>query len=111
MSTMEYERGIFVLERQIGLRKRLADLAEECRKRGLGDSAAETLGTLTAQLEVLRAHPFRPLAAQEAGTTHRGATSVDKLLLTHTRNRLELGTGAYARVSLVVRRLLPPKYK
>src|SRR3546814_85357 len=42
MSTMEYERGIFVLERQIGLRKRLADLAEECRKRGLGDSAAET---------------------------------------------------------------------
>src|SRR3546814_10997752 len=44
MSTMEYERGIFVLERQIGLRKRPADLAEECRKRGLGDSAAAPPG-------------------------------------------------------------------
>src|SRR3546814_12335135 len=61
---------------------------EECRKRGLGDSAAETLGTLTAQLEVLRAHTFRTLAAQEAGTNARGATSVDKLLLTECYQNL-----------------------
>ena len=82
MSTMEFERGLFVLERQIGLQKRLDDLEAECEKQGLAATAAERLGELRAALGVLRAQTYRTLAAQEAGTGARGATSVDKLLLT-----------------------------
>lgn len=82
MSTMEFERGLFVLERQIALQKRLDDLERECEKRGLAAVAAERLGELRAGLDVLRAQTYRTLALQEAGAGVRGATSVDKLLLT-----------------------------
>src|SRR3546814_18182940 len=68
MSTMEYERGIFVLERLLGLRKALPALAEACRKRGLGQPAAETTGQLTPKLEVTRPPNYPTLPHQQAGT-------------------------------------------
>lgn len=82
MSTMEFERGLFVLERQIGLRQRLDRLAEWARGRGVTGSIEETLGSQFAWLEVLRAQTYRTLAELEDGNARPGSTSVDKLLLT-----------------------------
>ncbi|WP_162143149.1 acyl-CoA dehydrogenase family protein [Granulicoccus phenolivorans] len=79
MSTMGFERGLFVLERQIGLRRRLAVLAEQVGER---PDAHVKLGELAAMLEVLRAHTYRTLAEQDLGILEPGSTSVDKLLLT-----------------------------
>jgi alkylation response protein AidB-like acyl-CoA dehydrogenase len=87
MSTMGYERGLFVLERQIGLTKRLNDLVLRHRDE-LDAVAIERIGALFAQLEVLRAHTYRTLAEQERGELARGATSVDKLLLTECYQHL-----------------------
>src|SRR3546814_17517266 len=76
MSTMEYERGILVLERQIGMRKRLPDLAEECRQRGLGDTPAEPLATLNPQRAVLRRYEER-WGGTERATTCRTRRTAD----------------------------------
>jgi alkylation response protein AidB-like acyl-CoA dehydrogenase len=80
MSTMEYERGLFVLERQIGLRRGLDRLAGELRARGV--EAVRVLGELRSGLEALRAQTYRTLADLAAGTARPGGSSVDKLLLT-----------------------------
>lgn len=82
MSTMEFERGLFVLERQIGLRRRLGRLAGEVAAHGLAEQATVPLGECRAQLEALRAQTYRTLADLATGTARPGAGSVDKLLLT-----------------------------
>jgi len=82
MSTMEFERGLFVLERQIGLRRHLGRLVDQVTRRGLTDAAAVPLGECRAQLAALRAQTYRTLAELATGTARPGASSVDKLLLT-----------------------------
>jgi alkylation response protein AidB-like acyl-CoA dehydrogenase len=81
MSAMSYERGLFVLERQIGLQKSLEALVGQLRTRALSGHEAPLVGRVAAQLALLRAHVYRTLASQTAGTLARGSTSVDKLFL------------------------------
>ena len=82
MKAMGYERGIFVLERSIRLRRRLSDLALRARDEGRLDRAALAgIGRVHASLQMLTAQAYRTLAEQQAGTLPPGATSVDKLYL------------------------------
>ena len=82
MHAMSYERGLFALERQIRLRRRLGDLSERLRREdSLNAAALERLGRLDAKLTLLRAQTYRSLAEQVTGSQVRGATSVDKLFL------------------------------
>ncbi len=82
MKAMGYERGIFVLERSIRLRRRLSELAARVRGEGRPDRAAWAgIGRVHASLEMLTAQAYRTLAEQQAGTLPPGATSVDKLYL------------------------------
>lgn len=88
MVAMGFERGLFALERQIRLRRRLDDLAREVVVRGQAETAAAAIGRCYARLEVLRARVYATLAAQQNGTLATGATSVDKLLLTEADQQL-----------------------
>lgn len=82
MQAMGYERGIFVLERSIRLRRRLLELAGRVRDEGRVDRASLAgIGRVHASLEMLTAQAYRTLAQQRAGTLLPGATSVDKLYL------------------------------
>ena len=82
MKAMGYERGIFVLERSIRLRRRLAELAGRAlRENKVDRSTLAGIGRVHASLEMLTAQAFRTLAEQQAGTLLPGATSVDKLYL------------------------------
>ncbi len=83
MQMLGYERGLFVLERQIRLRGRLDELAA-----AVGPSGARRLGEVAAELDLLECQVYRTLAAQRAGTLRPGATSVDKLLLSHAYQSL-----------------------
>jgi alkylation response protein AidB-like acyl-CoA dehydrogenase len=90
MKMLSYERGLFVLERQIRLRRRLDQLAgavvEQSRD---GDpSIQERVGRVHVDLQLLEAQVYRTLAGQLAGTLRPGATSVDKLLLSHVYQEL-----------------------
>jgi alkylation response protein AidB-like acyl-CoA dehydrogenase len=90
MQMLSYERGLFVLERQIRLRSRLDELADAMIAAGREHDSAvqERLGSLYVQLELLEAQVYRTIAAQRAGTLRPGATSVDKLLLSHVYQEL-----------------------
>jgi alkylation response protein AidB-like acyl-CoA dehydrogenase len=89
MAMLGYERGLFVLERQMRLRRRFEQLADELLARGtVADGVAARLGAVYAMLESLRAQVYRTLAAQAAGTLQAGATSVDKLLLAEVDQHL-----------------------
>jgi alkylation response protein AidB-like acyl-CoA dehydrogenase len=90
MQMLSYERGLFVLERQIRLRSRLDELADAMIAAGREHDAAvqERIGSLYVQLELLEAQVYRTIAAQRAGTLRPGATSVDKLLLSHVYQEL-----------------------
>jgi alkylation response protein AidB-like acyl-CoA dehydrogenase len=88
MAAMGYERGLFVLERQIGLRRRLDDLLRLLRKTDSSEAAAERIGRIYAKLEILKAQVYRTLGEQEARTTTPGATSVDKLFLAEVHQEL-----------------------
>jgi len=69
MKAMGYERGIFVLERSIRLRRRLSELAGRVRASGGADRAALAgIGRIHASLEMLTAQAYRTLAHQQAGT-------------------------------------------
>ena len=82
MNAMGYERGIFVLERSIRLRRRLAELARRALEEDKADRAAMVgIGRVHASLEMLTAQAYRTLVQQQAGTLAPGATSVDKLYL------------------------------
>ncbi len=82
MKAMGYERGIFVLERSIRLRRRLSELVARARAEGRLDRAALAgIGRVHACLEMLTGQAYRTLAEQQAGTLPPGATSVDKLYL------------------------------
>jgi len=85
MSMLSYERGLFVLERQIRLRRRFEELADLVIARGLDadPDVRARMGDVHAQLEILAAQVYRTLAAKRAGTLRNGATSVDKLLMSH----------------------------
>jgi alkylation response protein AidB-like acyl-CoA dehydrogenase len=85
MQMLSYERGLFVLERQIRLRSRLDELADAMIVQGRhrDPDVQEAIGALDEQLQLLEAQVYRTLAAQRAGTLRPGATSVDKLLLSH----------------------------
>jgi alkylation response protein AidB-like acyl-CoA dehydrogenase len=90
MQMLSYERGLFVLERQIRLRRRLDELARrviECG-RDADPSVQERLGLVHIELQLLEAQVYRTLAAQLSGTLRAGATSVDKLLLSHVYQEL-----------------------
>jgi alkylation response protein AidB-like acyl-CoA dehydrogenase len=89
MAMLGYERGLFVLERQMRLRRRLDQLAEILDEEHSPDAAAlARVGSVYALLEVLRAQVYRTLAAQSAAVGAPGATSVDKLLLSEVDQRL-----------------------
>lgn len=81
MAAMAYERGLFVLERQIRLRRRLDDLVDELDRRGSTAYRLAELGRISAELIVLESKVLRTLAEQSEGTLAPGATSVDKLFL------------------------------
>ena len=82
MKAMGYERGIFVLERSIRLRRRLSELAAQAAEEGrLDRAAAAGIGRVHASLQMLTSQAYRTLAEQQAGTLPPGATSVDKLYL------------------------------
>jgi alkylation response protein AidB-like acyl-CoA dehydrogenase len=85
MQMLSYERGLFVLERQIRLRSRLDELADAMVAQGRhhDPDVQEAIGDLDEQLQLLEAQVYRTLAAQSAGILRPGATSVDKLLLSH----------------------------
>jgi alkylation response protein AidB-like acyl-CoA dehydrogenase len=90
MQMLSYERGLFVLERQIRLRRRLDDLARRVIERGRAQdpSVQERIGRVDIELQLLEAQVYRTLAAQLSGTLRAGATSVDKLLLSHVYQEL-----------------------
>jgi alkylation response protein AidB-like acyl-CoA dehydrogenase len=90
MKMLSYERGLFVLERQIRLRRRLDELAALMVAAGRdGDGALqERIGRVDIDLQLLEAQVYRTLAAQRDGTLRGGATSVDKLLLSHVYQEL-----------------------
>ena len=81
MEAMAYERGLFVLERTTGLRRRLADLVDRLDALGKIEDAVASLGVLESKLDLLEAQVFRTLAHQEDGTLVPGSSSVDKLFL------------------------------
>lgn len=81
MTAMGYERGLFVLERMIRLKRRLADLVERLRSDGNIEQELSEIGRLYSHLEVLRAQIYRTLAAQGAGDLQPGASSIDKLFM------------------------------
>jgi alkylation response protein AidB-like acyl-CoA dehydrogenase len=86
MQMLGYERGLFVLERQIRLRGRLDELAAAVDS---ADAAVRRrIGAVAAELDLLECVVYRTLAAQRAGTLRPGATSVDKLLLSHAYQEL-----------------------
>lgn len=88
MAAMGYERGLFVLERQIGLQRRLGALVNEIHHTQWQNHEAITIGRQAAHLDVLRHHVYRTLAAQANGSLRSGATSVDKLYLAHVYQSL-----------------------
>jgi alkylation response protein AidB-like acyl-CoA dehydrogenase len=90
MQMLSYERGLFVLERQIRLRRRLDELAQLVIERGLDadPSVQERIGRVHIDLQLLEAQVYRTLAAQVSRTLRPGATSIDKLLLSHVYQEL-----------------------
>ena len=87
MEAMAYERGLFVLERTSGLRRRLAELSDV-----LGEPTTNSqqyhLGRIRSDLDLLEAQVLRTIAQQEAGTLRPGATSIDKLWLAEVYQEL-----------------------
>ena len=81
MEAMAYERGLFVLERTTGLRRRLADLVDRLDALGKIEDAVAALGVLESKLDLLEAQVLRTLGHQENGTLVPGSSSVDKLFL------------------------------
>jgi alkylation response protein AidB-like acyl-CoA dehydrogenase len=90
MRMLSYERGLFVLERQIRLRRRLDEVARlvVAQGRAQDSSVRERIGRVHVELQILEAQVYRSLAAQAAGTLRPGATSVDKLLMSHVYQEL-----------------------
>lgn len=90
MRMLSYERGLFVLERQIRLRRRLDEIARLMVERGRADdsSVRERIGRVHVDLQLLEAQVYRSLADQLAGRLRPGATSVDKLLMSHVYQEL-----------------------
>ena len=81
MAAMGYERGLFVLERRIGLQRRLGELVVELAAGGMAQDHAAAVGRLSSDLDLLGAQVYRTLAEQVGGTLASGSTSVDKLWL------------------------------
>ena len=79
-----------MLERQIRLRRALDELAEQMIACGLDaePSVRREIGSLYADLELLKAQGYRTLAAQSAGRLAPGSTSIDKLHLSRVEQRL-----------------------
>jgi len=88
MAAMAYERGLFVLERQIGLRRRFDELTARLVADGRAEDELERLGILYAELDLLRSQVYRTLAGQISGDLPVGSTSVDKLHLAHVYQHL-----------------------
>jgi len=86
MKTMSFERGLYVLERQIRLRRNLDRLA--IRVGDGSEPALSMIGRLYGIFEVLEAQVYRSLASQAAGTQQPGDTSVDRLLLSEAEQGL-----------------------
>jgi alkylation response protein AidB-like acyl-CoA dehydrogenase len=90
MKMLSYERGLFVLERQIRLQRRLHELTDLLTSRGRIDrpGVIERLASVHCNLTLLEAQVYRTLASQHQGTLRNGATSVDKLLMSHVYQEL-----------------------
>ena len=88
MEAMAYERGLFVLERQIRLRMRLAELVGRLTRDGVVDEHLERLGELVADLDLLQGQVYRTLAGQISRDLPAGSTSVDKLHLAEVYQQL-----------------------
>jgi alkylation response protein AidB-like acyl-CoA dehydrogenase len=90
MQMLSYERGLFVLERQIRLRGRFDELVDELVRSGrAGDPAVrERIGRVATGITLLESQVYRTLEAQRTGTLRPGATSIDKLLLSSVYQEL-----------------------
>ena len=81
MEAMSYERGLFVLERQIKLQMRLRDLIKRLTTSESASANHEAIGSVKADLDLLQGQVYRTLAGQLAEDLPAGSTSVDKLHL------------------------------
>ena len=88
MEAMAYERGLFVLERQIRLRMRLAELVERLTRDGVVDEHLERPRRVGSRPRSLQGQVYRTLAGQISGDLPAGSTSVDKLHLAEVYQQL-----------------------
>ncbi|MBN8866480.1 MAG: acyl-CoA dehydrogenase family protein [Solirubrobacterales bacterium] len=90
MRMLSYERGLFVLERQIRLRRALDELADRMLESGRASERGvrERLGRIHTGLELLKAQGYRTLAGQAADDLPAGSTSIDKLHLSRVEQDL-----------------------
>ncbi len=90
MQMLSYERGLFVLERQIRLRRALDELADRMIESGRDSERGvrQRLGEISADLELLKAQGYRTLAGQADNSLRPGSTSIDKLHLSRVEQKL-----------------------
>lgn len=88
MEAMSYERGLFVLERQIKLQMRLGDLVERLARSDSEQTDHAAIGSVKADLDLLQGQVYRTLAGQLEGDLPPGSTSVDKLHLANVYQHL-----------------------
>lgn len=88
MEAMSYERGLFVLERQIKLQMRLGDLVRRLETSNAVQADLAAVGSVKAELDLLQGQVYRTLAGQLTKDLPRGSTSVDKLHLANVYQQL-----------------------
>lgn len=88
MEAMSYERGLFVLERQIKLQMRLGDLVRRLDSSSDPQVDHAVIGSVKAELDLLQGQVYRTLAGQLANDLPPGSTSVDKLHLANVYQHL-----------------------
>lgn len=88
--TLTYERGAADLGYLAKYERMLGQIAAAAIERGLSDDAVvvEGIGGVQASLEVLRFHSMRRLSDRMHGARPGAETSIDKLLMTQTEQRL-----------------------
>lgn len=88
--TLTYERGAADLGYLAKYERMLGQIAAAADERGLADdtTVVEGIGAVLASLEVLRFHSMRRLSDRMHGHRPGVETSIDKLLMTQTEQRL-----------------------
>jgi alkylation response protein AidB-like acyl-CoA dehydrogenase len=88
--TLSYERGAADLGYLAKYERMLGQIATAAKDRGMSDDTVvvEGLGSVQANLEVLRFHSMRRLSDRMHGKRPGAETSIDKLLMTQTEQKL-----------------------